>query len=213
MYPNRYNNGVRIFQSPGYIVIQNEMLGMRIIPIGNSPAWPAAVEQWMGHSRAHWEGKTLVIETTNIKSGDSVSHDPYGRSAAPVIVTMIGGAPFNTIPMSNQAKTVERLTMTGPNSLVHELTYTDPATYTAPWTTQIEWVRDDKYKFYEYACHEGNHAVRGYITASRAERAAIARGEAAPETGAADSRSRFTEIFDRDPGASPPAPPTQPPGN
>jgi hypothetical protein len=68
-----------------------------VIPIGDTPAWPGAVEQWMGHSRRDWEGKTLVIETSNIKSGDAVTHDPNRRSAAPVIVTMIGGAPFNTI--------------------------------------------------------------------------------------------------------------------
>lgn len=212
MFPNRYNNGVRIFQSPGYIVIQMEMLATRIIPIGNAPAMPAGVEQWMGHSRAHWEGKTLVVETTNIKSGDSVSHDPFKRSASPVIVTMIGGAPFNTTPVSRKARTTERLTMTGPNTIMHELTYSDPETYAAPWTTRMEWVRDDKYEFYEYACHEGNHAIRGYITSSRAERAAIARGERRPETAQADSRSRFTQVFDRDPGvAPPPAAPASPP--
>lgn len=204
IFPNRYNNGIRVWQSPGYIVIQMEMLGIRIIPIGDTPAWPAAVEQWMGHSRAHWEGKTLVIETTNIKSGDSVSRDPNKRSAAPVIVTMIGGAPFNTIPMSDKTRVTERLTMTGPNTLMHELTYSDPETFTAPWTTRIEWVRDDDYQFYEYACHEGNHAIRGYISSSRAKRRAIAAGEAEPIAPEDDGRSRFTQVFDRDPGVAPP---------
>jgi hypothetical protein len=98
--------------------------------------------------------------------------------------------------------------MTGPGVLMHELTYDDPETYTAPWTTRIEWTRDDSYQFYEYACHEGNQAMRGYILASRAERAAIARGEKKPETKAQDSRTRFTTAFDRDPGLpAPPAPP------
>jgi hypothetical protein len=212
MYPNRYNNGIRIFQSPGYIVIMLEMLGTRVIPIGDGPAMPANVEGWMGFSRAHWEGKTLVIETTNIKSGDSVSYDPYKRSASPVIVTVIGGAPLNTTPMSKKARTVERLTMTGPQTLVHELTYTDPEVYTKPWTTRTEWIRDDNYAFYEYACHEGNHAIRGYINSDRAQRAAIARGESVPETGDADSRSRFTRAFDIDPAVAPPAPaPAAPP--
>ena len=100
---------------------------------------------------------------------------------------------------------VERLTMTGPGTLMHELTYDDPETFTAPWTTRMEWTRDDSYKFYEYACHEGNEAMRGYITADRAERAAVARGEKTTESPAKDSRTRFTQAFDRDAGL--PAPP------
>ncbi len=211
MFPNRYNNGIRIFQSPGYIVIELEMLGTRIIPISDAPHWPKNVESWMGNSRAHWEGKTLVIETTNIKSGDSVSRDSSKRAASPVIVTMIGGAPLDTTPTSPQARTVERLTMTGPNTLMHELTYYDPQTYTAPWTARTEWTRDDNYKIYEYACHEGDVQIRNYITSSRAERAAIARGEKAPEKPEADSRARFTQSFDRDPGVAAPAPSGPPP--
>ena len=61
MFPNRYNNGIRIFQSPGWIVIEGEMLATRIIPIDDGSRWPKGVESWMGSSRAHWEGKTLVI--------------------------------------------------------------------------------------------------------------------------------------------------------
>ena len=201
MFPNRYNNGVRIFQSPGYIVIEFEMLATRIIPIGDAPPWPRSVEGWMGDSRAHWEGKTLVIETTNIKSGDSVSRDSAKRAASPVIVTMVGGAPLDTTPTSPEARTVERLTMTGPNSLMHELTYSDPKTYTAPWTARTEWTRDDSYKFYEYACHEGDVQIRNYIIASKAERAAVARGEK-PAT---DNLARFTKDFDHDPGVAAPA--------
>jgi hypothetical protein len=216
MFPNRYNNGIRIFQSPGWIVIQMEMLATRIIPIGEGPRdpppWPKALESWMGQSRAHWEGKTLVIETTNIKSGDSVSTDPLKRSASPVIVTMIGGAPLDTTPMSPEARTVERLTMTGPNTLVHELTYSDPRTYTASWTARTEWVRDDGYKFYEYACHEGDVQIRNFISSSRAQRAALARGEK-PEKPDVDPRARFAQDFDRDPGVAAPAPaaPAPPP--
>jgi hypothetical protein len=207
MFPNRYNNGVRIFQSPGYIVIEFEMLATRIIPIGDAPPWPKSVEGWMGDSRAHWEGKTLVIETTNIRSGDSVSHDSAKRAASPVIVTMVGGAPLDTTPTSPEARTVERLTMTGPNSLMHELTYSDPETYTAPWTARTEWTRDDGYKFYEYACHEGDVQIRNYIIASKAERAAVARGEKP----AADNLVRFTKDFDHDPGVAAPAPAAAPP--
>lgn len=204
MLPNRYNNGIRVWQSPGYIVIQLEMLGLRVIPIGDTPAWPGSVEQWMGHGRARWEGKTLVIETTNIKSGDGVSRDPNKRAAPPVMVTVVGGAPLNTIPVSTRARTVERLTRTGPDTLTYELTYDDPETYTAPWTARIEWVRDDDYQFYEYACHEGNHAIRGYINSSRAKRRDLAAGTIQPETD--DDRNRFIRPFDRDPALAPPPP-------
>ena len=203
MFPNRYNNGIRIFQSPGWIVIEGEMLATRIIPIDDPTRWPRNVESWMGSSRAHWEGKTLVIETTNIKSGDSATRDSTRRAASPVIVTMVGGAPLDTTPTSPQARTVERLTMTGPDTLMFELTYSDPLTYTAPWTAREEWTRDDGYKFYEYACHEGDVQIRNYIIASKAERAAEARGEK-PAT---DNLARFTRDFDVDPGAAPPAQP------
>jgi hypothetical protein len=203
MFPNRYNNGIRVWQSPGYVVLQLEMLGMRVIPIGNAPEWPGNVEQWMGHSRGHWEGKTLVIETSNINSGDAVSHDSAGRSAAPVIVTMVGGAPFDTIPMSRNTRTVERLTMTSPNALTYQITYSDPETFTKPWTAQLEWVRDDNYKIFEYACHEGDVQIRNYITASRAKRAKLARGE--PPDEVPDDRLRFTAPFDRDPALVVPA--------
>ena len=198
MMPFRYNNGIRIFQSPGYVVISLEMIhDARIIPIGDSPPWPKNVEGWMGDSRGHWEGKTLVIVTTNIKSGDSVTHDPFKRAASPINVATQGAPPFNTIPTSPQARTVERLTMTGPNTLTYELTYSDPAVFTKPWTVRFDWTRDDSYQFYEYACHEGDVQVRNYITASRAHRAAIAAGKAPANE--VDSRERFAVPFDVDP--------------
>ena len=205
MYPFRYNNGIRIFQSPGYVVIMLEMLGTRVIPLDGRPHWPGNVEAWMGNSRGHWEGKTLVIETTNIKSGDSVTHDLNKRAASPLNMATQAVPPFNTIPTSTKAKTIERLTMTGPNTIVHELTYSDPEVFTQPWTTRIEWSRDDSYEFYEYACHEGNVQLRNYITASRAHRAARAAGQV-PEN-EVDSRERFAVPFDRDPAVAPDGPP------
>ena len=207
MFPNRYNNAFRIFQSPGYITIVLEMLGTRVIPIVEGPdaipEWPEALETWMGNSVAYWEGKTLVIETTNIVSGDSVTRDPHGRSAAPVIVTMVGGAPFNTIPMSAEARTIEMLTMTGPNTIMHELTYTDPEVFTASWTARTQWTRNEDYVFYEYACHEGNYAIRDYISASRKQRENEAAGIVEQVTIENDDRSRFTQQFDWDPGTGP----------
>ncbi|MEO6041294.1 MAG: hypothetical protein ABIP41_05295 [Croceibacterium sp.] len=216
MFPFRYNNGIRIFQSPGVMVINLEMLGTRVVPIrgaGDPMHWPRPVEAWMGNPVGHWEGKTFVIETTNIKSGDSASHDWTKRAASPLNMASQNVPPFNTIPMSPQARTVERLTMTGPNSLTYEITYSDPEVYTQPWTARLEWARDDKYQFFEYACHEGDVQVRNYITASRAYRAQIARGETPEIPAAADDRARFATQFDYDPAANDrPAPPPRPAG-
>ena len=209
MFPFRYNNGIRVFQSPGYITIVLEMLGTRVIPITNDKAdfkWPKGVEAWMGDSMAHWEGKTLVIETSNIKSGDSATHDGFKRAAAPVNVATQNAPPFNTTPTSPQAHTVERLTMTGPNTMVYEVTYTDPEVYTAPWTARLEWARNDNYQFYEYACHEGDEQVRNYIIASKAHLQQIKDGKIDPKK-ENDGRARFAQQFDNDPGTGTPAGP------
>ena len=200
MFPFRYNNGIRIFQSPGTVSIVLEMLGTRVIPIGTGAHWPKAVEGWMGDSRGRWEGKTLVIETTNIKSGDSATRDPDRRAASPLNMATQGVPPFNTIPTSKQAKVVERLTMTGPTTITYELTYSDPEVFTQPWTARINWDRDDKYQFFEYACHEGDVQITGYVKASRAHRADVAAGKT-KGTKEVDSRERFAVPFDRDPAA------------
>jgi hypothetical protein len=204
MYPFRYNNGIRIFQSPGYVTIALEMLGTRVIPLrskSNPGHWDKAVEAYLGNSVGWWEGNTLVIETTNIKSGDSATKDAYARNGSPLNIATQAVPPYNTIPTSTQAKTVERITMTGPNTLMHELTYSDPEVFTAPWTTRNEWIRDDGYEFFEYACHEGNRMPRDYISASRAHREALAAGTADPN--APDDRAQWSRIFDRDPAVAP----------
>ena len=211
MYPFRYNNGIRVFQGPGLVSIHLEMLGNRVIPIVANQAaargyrWPGQTEAWLGNSVGWWEGNTLVIETTNIKSGDSVSPNHYARNGSVLNIATQAVPPYNTIPTSKQAKTVERLTMTGPNSLMHELTYSDPEVFTAPWTTRVEWIRDDGYEFYEYACHEGNRMPRDYITASRAKRRDIAAGLVDPN--APDDRANWARIFDRDPAVAAAPPP------
>jgi hypothetical protein len=169
MLPFRYNNGVRIFQAPGFVVVHFEMLGDRIIPLTRSEHRPAAVESWMGSSLGHWEGQTLVVETTRIKTGDGATRDVWQRAASPLNVAT-GVQSNNAIPVTEQARAVERFTRTGPDALVYELTYSDPPVFTAPWTARITWTRDEGYQMYEYACHEGNVSLRNHINASRAER-------------------------------------------
>ena len=178
MFPFRYNNGIQVFQAPGYVVIDLEMIhDSRVIPVVSKENWEELqktrwdedVRTWMGQSLGYWEDEnTLVIETTNIIAGDSVPLDGADRGPSPLNMATMGVPPNNTIPTSEKAKVVEKLHMTGPNSIIYELTYSDPEVFTAPWTARLDWTRDDEYEFFEYACHEGNVQVRNYITASRA---------------------------------------------
>jgi len=179
MLPFRYNNGIRVYQSPGYVTIALEMLGTRVIPIrsGDPQHWPQPVEAWLGNSVGHWEGNTLVIETTNIKTGDSATRDMFARNGSPLNMATRGVPPWNTLPTSAEARVVERLTMIDRNTITYEMTYSDPQVFTAPWTLRFDWTRDDGYAFYEYACHEGDVQVRNYITASRAGRLEAASAE------------------------------------
>jgi hypothetical protein len=125
----------------------------------------------MGQSLGYWEDdNTLVIETTNLKTGDSVIGNGYDRGPSPLNMATMGVPPNNTIPTSEQAKVVERLTMTGPDSIMYEMTYSDPKVFTAPWTARLPWSRNEDYGFYEYACFEGDVQVRNYINSSRAQR-------------------------------------------
>lgn len=161
MFPFMYNNGIRIFQAPGVVAIQLEMVHeTRIIPT-DSPARPTEIPNWMGESRGHWEGNTLVVATTNLRPGPSATN-----------IGTTGSPPENDTPVSDQASMIERFTMTDPNSIAYEVTYTDPLIFTAPWTARLDWKRNDKYTIFEYACHEGDVQIRNYISSSRAQRAA-----------------------------------------
>ncbi|MCB5426517.1 hypothetical protein H0274_14735 [Altererythrobacter sp. CC-YST694] len=164
MLPQPYNNGIRVFQSPGYVVLQLETFGARVIPLGRTEPWPSQMRAWHGNSRGHWEGDTLVIETTNIVSGDSATTDLAKRAAGP-----IPGRENATLPVGPEAKVTERLTRTGRDTIAYRMTYDDPAVFTAPWTADLQWTRDESYTIFEYACHERN-TVTEAITGSRAKR-------------------------------------------
>jgi hypothetical protein len=166
-YP--YDNAVRLFQAPGYVVINQALLGARIVPLGKQGAWPDAVRASMGSSRGHWEGNTLVIETANLVAGDGASHDLAKRAMSPVY-----WEDPQPMPVGPHATAVERLTMVGPDRIIYQVTYSDPDTFTAPWTARIDWQRDESYQIFEFACHEGNVQLRDMINASRAQRKADA---------------------------------------
>ena len=168
MFPFMYNNGMRIFQAPGLVALQMEMVHeTRIIPTDGRAGIPAQISHWLGESRGHWEnGNTLVVETTNLKPGPSATN-----------IGTTGSPPANDTPISAEATITERFTMTGPETIVYEITLNDPVTFTAPWTARLDWQRDDDFGIFEYACHEGNVQIRNYITASRAERAQAAAAQ------------------------------------
>jgi hypothetical protein len=160
MFPFQYNNGIQIIQTPGYVVINMEMIHeARIVPVGKVPAMDADVKQWLGSSRGRWEGNTLVVETTNFNGIGSMTS--FGTP----------GAPRDPRATSTQLKLVERFERKSNDELTYTVTVEDPITQSAPWTAMLPWKRDDNYQFFEYACHEDNEAIRNYITASRASRA------------------------------------------
>jgi hypothetical protein len=173
MFPFNYNNGIRLFQAPGVVGIQLEMVHeARIIPTDGKAPLPAAMKNWLGESRGHWEGgNTLVIETDHLRSGPSATH-----------AGTWGSPRNNDTPISDEAHVTERITMTGPDSIVYEVTYSDPVVFTRPWTARLDWKRNEKYVLYEYACHEGDNQISGLITADRADRAKKATAVAQVQT-------------------------------
>lgn len=144
MLPTIYNNGLQIVQSPGVVAITKEMIHeTRIIHIDSEPA--ADIPQWLGQTRGHWEGSTLVVETNNFNGRAS-----YQGSSTGMTLT-------------------ERFTRLSPDVLQYEFTVNDPATWTQPWTAVFPFMRDDsQYELIEYACHEGNYAVSNILSGARA---------------------------------------------
>ncbi|MGH9645622.1 MAG: hypothetical protein ACRD4E_02295 [Bryobacteraceae bacterium] len=160
MEPRNYNNGIRIMQSPGYVVILLEMAHeARIIPIGKMPPLDSQIREYLGESRGHWEGNTLVVETTNFNG-------LVGETSAGV-----PGSPRPLEPESPNMKIVERFTRVAPDTIEFRMTISDPTVLaTGSYTVAYPMFLDNKYLQFEYACHEGNMAIRGYIENSRYER-------------------------------------------
>jgi hypothetical protein len=146
MLPYIYNFGNEIIQAPGYVVIRNEMIHeARVIPLDGRPHVGQNISMYMGDSRGHWEGSTLVIETTNLKqlpgAGDGI--------------------------FSDAARLTERLTRVAAGELSYDVTINDPKMWTKPWTIHMPYKLDPSYKIYEYACHEGNYMMVDALTSSR----------------------------------------------
>ncbi len=148
MFPAVYNANFRVVQAPGLVAIAYELIhDARVIPIDSSPQRDGPllspeIRMYMGAARGRWEGATLVVETGNLKA--------HTRGASPGL------------------RLVERFTRTGRDAIRYEVTFIDPATWTAPWTAALDLkARPDDAGVFEYACHEGNYGMRYMLSASR----------------------------------------------
>jgi hypothetical protein len=147
MFPAVYNANMRIVQTPGSVAIVYELIhDTRVIPLDSSPQQDTtlspAIRMYMGHARGRWEGTTLVVETSNLKANT--------RGASPGL------------------RLIERFTRTGRDSMQYQVTFIDPATWTAPWTAALDLTaRPEGAGVFEYACHEGNYGLFNMLAASR----------------------------------------------
>ena len=143
MIPGGYNNNYQIVQSPGYVMIMVEMIhDVRVIPTDGRPHLPSSIRQWMGDSRGHWEGDTLVVDTTNFNDK-----------------TNFRGASANM-------HLTERFRRSPDGHLLYEFTVNDPASFAKPWTAQIPMAKIAG-PLLEYACNEGNYAMEGMLQGAR----------------------------------------------
>ena len=150
MLNNIYNSQLHIVQTPGAVVVLVEMVhDARVIPLFASKSAAQAehgpLDRWLGDSVGWWEGDTLVVETTHV-------HAEQGR-AGPIFLTP-------------QGRVTERFTRSGPREIAYAFEVEDPAYYTRPWRAEMVLTTADK-PIYEYACHEGNYAIRGILAGAR----------------------------------------------
>ena len=143
MMPPGYNPAYQIVQGPGVVMILIEMLHeVRVIPTDGRPHAPASVRSWLGDPRGHWEGDTLVVETTNFN--DKVAY----RGA------------------SENMKVVERFTRLSDDEIRYQFTVTDPSTWERPWTAEMPFVKING-PIFEHACHEGNYGIANTLAGAR----------------------------------------------
>jgi len=154
--PSAYNNNLRIIQTPDYIVLVTEMIhDARIIPMDGSPHPPPEMTRWSGDSRGHWDGNTLVVDTTNF----SDKTPTYSLATSADLAGGVVGSGINL-------HLTERFTPVGEGRLAYEYTIDDPATFVQPLTVMIP-LRATEGPMFEYACHEANYAMPGILKGAR----------------------------------------------
>jgi hypothetical protein len=153
--PANYNSDFHIVQSPGYVMIEYEWNSeVRVIPLDGRPHLSQNIHRWHGDSRGHWEGNTLVVETTNFRPD----------------ATFRGGN-------ANTLKITEYFTRTDQNSIEYKFTIDDPTTWTKPWSAIVPLSHIDGPMF-EYACSEGNNGIVNMLAGARAAEKAAATADA-----------------------------------
>jgi hypothetical protein len=154
MVPTPNNNFFRIVQSAGYVAILQEMMyEARLIPLDGRPHSSPVNRGYMGDSRGHWEGDTLVIDTTNYRGTD----DFYGAD--------------------DNFHLIERLTRIGPDTILYRFTVDDPTAFTKPWSAEIPLARSDE-GIFDYECHEGNYTMIDILSGARTlEKTAAKEGD------------------------------------
>lgn len=147
-FPSIYGNGSQILQAKGVVALRTEMIHeTRLIPLDGRPHSSPGLRSYMGDPRGHFEGNTLVVETTNFIGGK----------------VDVGGVPY-----SEDLKLTERFTRVDADTIDYKVTIDDPQTFTAPWTVEFPIRHEPGYQIFEYACHEGNHAMHNRLSAARA---------------------------------------------
>jgi hypothetical protein len=145
MNPSAYNNFVQILQTPGYVVLLNEMVhDARIVPMDGRPHLPPTIRQWRGDSRGRWEGTTLVVDTTNFTDQTSFRGSGPGMHL------------------------VERFTRIDDGRLLYQYTIDDPESFETEWSAAVPMTKTDDPMF-EYACHEGNYGMFNLLAGARAQ--------------------------------------------
>ena len=147
-----YNSDLQIVQGPGYVAILQEMIhDTRVVPTDGSAHMPSNVRLWMGDSRGHWEGNTLVVDTTNFTDQTAFRNS------------------------SKDLHVIEKFTRTGDNTVLYQFTVEDPSTWAKPWSAEVTWEKINN-PIYEYACQEGNYGLANILSGARADEKKAAEG-------------------------------------
>ncbi len=152
MMPVGYNSNLQIVQGAGYVAIVQEMIhDTRVIPTDGRPFSESKIPQWMGESRGHWDGDTLVVETTNFTTRTAIQQTPT----------------------SDALKVTERFSRLDADTVLYQFTVDDPKTWVKPWSGEYTMTKIDS-PVYEYACHEGNYGMANNLSGARAMEAKAA---------------------------------------
>jgi hypothetical protein len=150
LLPTRYNSNLQIVQGPGYVAIETEEIhDVRVVPLDRRSHLPKSMRQWMGDSVGHWEGDTLVIDTTNF-----TDKTPF-RGAENLHVT-------------------ERIRRADEETILYQFTVEDPGMWTKPWSGEVP-IKKINGQLYEYACHEANYGLENTLRGARVLEAEAAK--------------------------------------